>query len=69
MYTYGDNKGDEKDSCEALRYLGMGLHTIEDFSAHTNYVELALRELGHNNVFPHVGANTEKLHMHGHRMP
>jgi hypothetical protein len=29
-----------------------------DFSAHSNYVELALIELGERNVFPHVGRNT-----------
>jgi hypothetical protein len=64
MYTHGQNKGDEKDLCEALRCLGIGLYTIEDYSAHTNYTELALRELRHNNVFLHVGANTEKLYMY-----
>ena len=31
---------------------------MEDFGAHTNYVELALRELGYNNVFAHCGTNT-----------
>lgn len=35
------------------------LHTLEDFSAHSNYTELALREMGYNNVFPHVGSATE----------
>lgn len=29
-----------------------------DFSAHSNYVELALREMG-VDAFPHVGENTE----------
>jgi hypothetical protein len=57
MYTHGVNKGREEDLCEALRCLGQGLHCVEDFGAHTNYVELALREMGYNNVFPHVGAN------------
>lgn len=57
MYTHGANKGREEDLCEALRCLGQGLHCVEDFGAHTNYVELALREMGFNNVFPHVGAN------------
>ena len=59
MYTHGNNKGDEKDLCEALRCLGQGLHCLEDFGAHTNYTELALRELGHRNVFAHVGTATE----------
>jgi hypothetical protein len=38
--------GGSEDLCEALRCLGQGLHTLEDFAAHTNYVELALREMG-----------------------
>jgi hypothetical protein len=32
--------------------------TILDFSAHSNYVELALIEMGERDVFPHVGRNT-----------
>ena len=40
---------------------------IEDFGAHTNYTELALRELGHRNVFPHSGAATE-INVRGHRV-
>jgi len=31
---------------------------MADFSAHSNYTELALIELGEYGVFPHVGANT-----------
>jgi Heterokaryon incompatibility protein Het-C len=41
------------------RCLGQGLHTMEDFGAHTNYCELALRELGYRDVFPHCGVATE----------
>ncbi|KAI9778394.1 MAG: hypothetical protein M1816_004116 [Peltula sp. TS41687] len=61
VYTSGSNgtRGKEADLCEALRCLGQGLHCLEDFAAHTNYVELALRELGLTNVFPHTGASTE----------
>ena len=56
MYTSGSHgKGNEADLCEALRCLGQGLHTLEDFGAHSNYVELALREQGFHSVFPHVG--------------
>ncbi|ODA84177.1 hypothetical protein RJ55_02695 [Drechmeria coniospora] len=47
-----------RDLTEALRILGGGLHCLEDFFAHSNYVELALLELGQGNVFPHVGTNT-----------
>lgn len=32
---------------------------MEDFGAHTNYTELALRELGYHEVFPHCGIATE----------
>ncbi|KAL2062784.1 hypothetical protein VTL71DRAFT_5856 [Oculimacula yallundae] len=49
---------DKNDLYEALRLLGTGLHCLEDFSAHSNYTELALRELG-VDAFPHVGKNTE----------
>lgn len=42
---------------EAYRLLGQGLHTLEDFTAHSNWVEIALRKLGHNQVFCHVGDN------------
>lgn len=31
------------------------LHTLEDFSAHSNFCELALISLGYNDVFAHVG--------------
>jgi hypothetical protein len=40
---------------EALRLLGTALHCLEDYSAHSNYTELALIELGERDVFPHVG--------------
>lgn len=52
------SSGNEADLCEALRCLGQGLHCLEDFGAHTNYVELCLREMGMHNVFPHTGVNT-----------
>ena len=31
------------------------LHTLEDFSAHSNFCELALWSMGHTEVFLHVG--------------
>lgn len=46
------------DLHEALRHLGAGLHILEDFAAHSNYVELSLIELGEASVFPFVGRNT-----------
>ncbi|KAL8769460.1 MAG: hypothetical protein Q9209_004521 [Squamulea sp. 1 TL-2023] len=61
VYTNGagNSRGREADLCEALRCLGQGLHCMEDFGAHTNYTELALREIGYHNVFPHCGSATE----------
>ncbi|KAL8854403.1 MAG: hypothetical protein Q9221_000890 [Calogaya cf. arnoldii] len=61
LYTNGagSSRGREADLCEALRCLGQGLHCMEDFGAHTNYTELALREIGYHNVFPHCGSATE----------
>ena len=67
-YTHGSGgKGNEEDLCEALRCLGQGLHTLEDFAAHTNYCELALREMGFHNVFAHTGARTQ-INLHGHQV-
>ncbi|KAI9883634.1 MAG: hypothetical protein M1823_004599 [Watsoniomyces obsoletus] len=69
VYTSGasGSRGREADLCEALRCLGQGLHCLEDFAAHTNYVELALREIGLTNVFPHTGVATE-MNLHGRRV-
>lgn len=57
----------ERDLFEAFRLMGTGLHCLEDFSAHSNYCELALIELGEQNVFPHVGARTTET-IHGRRV-
>ncbi|PIL31522.1 hypothetical protein GSI_06224 [Ganoderma sinense ZZ0214-1] len=43
------------DLWEAYRFMGTGLHTLEDLLAHSNWCELALRKLGYNDVFCHVG--------------
>lgn len=56
QYARSQNKD---DLYEALRLLGTGCHCLEDFSAHSNYVELALIELGERDVFPHVGRRTQ----------
>ena len=55
QYAQSKNKA---DLYEALRLLGTGCHCLEDFSAHSNYTELALIELGERGVFPHVGRQT-----------
>ena len=69
LYTSGAHgaRGKEADLCEALRCLGQGLHCLEDFGAHTNYTELALREIGYRDVFPHCGSAT-KINLKGHRV-
>ena len=60
LYTSGQHgKGKDENLCEALRCLGQALHCLEDFGAHSNYCELALRELGYHQVFPHCGTQTE----------
>uniref|UniRef100_A0A8H7N7V6 Het-C-domain-containing protein n=1 Tax=Bionectria ochroleuca TaxID=29856 RepID=A0A8H7N7V6_BIOOC len=55
---YKDNNN-KRDLHESLRLLGTALHCLEDFYAHSNYVELALIELGERDVFPHVGSSTQ----------
>lgn len=69
LYTSGGSgsRGKESDLCEALRCLGQALHCMEDFSAHSNYCELALRELGHHTVFPHCGTQSE-INLRGKRV-
>ena len=65
----------KKQLYEAFRLLGTACHCLEDFTAvsitvplfdsraddpqHSNYVELALIELGERDVFPHVGSRTQ----------
>lgn len=49
------HQGSKKDRYEAYRYLGTALHTLEDLSAHSNFVELCLLKMGHRNVFCYVG--------------
>ncbi|EIN14403.1 Het-C-domain-containing protein [Punctularia strigosozonata HHB-11173 SS5] len=48
---------DGADLWEAYRLLGTGLHTLEDLLAHSNWCEIALRRMGHEQVFCHVGDN------------
>ncbi|KAI9648603.1 hypothetical protein NHQ30_003240 [Ciborinia camelliae] len=56
--SYGRSKNKD-ELYEALRLLGTGLHCLEDYSAHSNYTELALIEMGERDVFPHVGRRTK----------
>ncbi|PPR00750.1 hypothetical protein CVT24_000775 [Panaeolus cyanescens] len=49
------SSGQKADEYEAYRLLGTAMHTLEDFSAHSNFCELALVSMGHQQVFVHVG--------------
>ncbi|CAK9782756.1 Het-C-domain-containing protein [Cutaneotrichosporon oleaginosum] len=49
--------GNKNDEYEAFRLFGTALHTLEDFTAHSNFCELALISMGNHQVFPHVGQN------------
>ncbi|KAH9965181.1 heterokaryon incompatibility Het-C [Russula dissimulans] len=49
--------GRKTDEYEAFRLLGQACHTLEDFTAHSNFCELALVSMGYSNVFVHVGDN------------
>ncbi|KAF2713588.1 Het-C-domain-containing protein [Pleomassaria siparia CBS 279.74] len=51
--------GNGPDFYEALRLLGTACHCLEDYSAHSNYTELTLIELGERDVFPHVGRRSQ----------
>jgi len=59
---------DDRDFFEALRLLGTACHCLEDYSAHSNYTELALIEMGEREVFPHVGRRTQ-VELRGARNP
>ncbi|KAI3622000.1 heterokaryon incompatibility protein het-c [Moniliophthora roreri] len=58
---YGRRAGGREgaDLWEAYRLLGTGLHTMEDLLAHSNWCEIALRKMGHSEVFCHVGDQVE----------
>lgn len=59
----------KKSPTQALIYLGAALHTLEDFAAHSNYVELALMTLG-VPAFPFVGDGCKvKIPRSGHEVP
>lgn len=47
------------DNAEGRRRLGQGLHTLEDFYAHTNFCELFLRKVGKTSVEPWVPPTTK----------
>ena len=53
---------------QAEQLLILKVFSLEDYSAHSNYTELALRELGEYDVFPHVGRRTQ-INLPGARQP
>jgi hypothetical protein len=59
-------ENNKNDFYESLRLLGTATHCLEDYAAHSNYIELALIEMGERDVFPHVGRNT-KVRVNGAR--
>lgn len=48
-------EGDHAAQKESFIHLGAALHTLEDFAAHSNYIELCLHEFGEQDVFAFVG--------------
>ena len=50
------------DLWESYRLLGTALHTLEDLLAHSNWCEIALRKMGHSEVFCHVGDSGKYLY-------
>jgi outer membrane protein OmpA-like peptidoglycan-associated protein len=48
----------EGPTTEGRRRFGQSLHVLEDYFSHSNFMELALRQAGHNEVFPFAGRVT-----------
>ncbi|OAQ61400.2 heterokaryon incompatibility Het-C [Pochonia chlamydosporia 170] len=48
-------EGDHNARKEAFIHLGAALHTLEDFAAHSNFIELCFHEMGETDVFAFVG--------------
>ncbi|MFC2173084.1 HET-C-related protein [Acidobacteriota bacterium] len=47
-------------NAEGFRHLGNALHTLEDFYAHSNFIELALRKVGFTKVDPWVPVTSQQ---------
>ena len=48
-------EGNDQSMQEAFILLGAAMHTLEDFSAHSNFTELCLHEMGERDIFAMVG--------------
>jgi type VI secretion system VgrG family protein len=46
------------------RHFGAALHVLEDYFAHSNFVELSLRKAGHTNVLPWTSPVAGSKHMY-----
>ncbi|WP_049870401.1 HET-C-related protein [Pseudomonas cremoricolorata] len=63
MYNKMIEAMSEGPTPKGLREFGAGLHTLEDFFAHSNFVELSLRKVGHDKVLPWVcGVESQREH-------
>lgn len=62
---FSEDEEESEEDCEemweAFRLLGTALHTLEDLLAHSNWCELALRKMGHKDVFCHVGDSGKRM--------
>ncbi len=57
---YASAGGDKRKQNDAMRYLGNGLHIVEDFFAHTNFCEISIIKAG-IAVHPWVDFNSPEL--------
>lgn len=55
MGRQGRRKHESTARKAAFHHLGAALHTLEDFAAHSNFIELCLHEFGEDGVFTFVG--------------
>ncbi|KAB8336999.1 hypothetical protein FH972_021304 [Carpinus fangiana] len=51
----GRKYDDQVAMADAFRHLGGALHTLEDFSAHSNFIELCLTKFGVDGIYAFVG--------------
>lgn len=52
LHHHIQRAGYAERTTDRLRHFGEALHIVEDFFAHSNFVELSLRKLGYEDVLP-----------------
>lgn len=52
LHHHIQRAGYSREKTDRLRHFGEALHIVEDYFAHSNFVELSLRKLGHEDVLP-----------------